>query len=396
MNVFRLALKVAARHWQYLLIYLVAFGGMALVGSGAVQVAASDEFHEDMPKVAVIDRDGSALSSALADFALRDSVAVEVEDSTFGLQDAAAKDLASYVLIIPEGFERDIVAAAREGGEPPVLDTVISYQSARGSLANQRVESYAQALYGFAVTDPAADVQEIADAADQACEGETPVDFVPVQSKGIPGSYLNFAAFSSYGLFAAVAIFIAVGLASLKDSEIRRRLAAGPVPSSRYGVQVFAACATFSLFIWAILAGLGLLAINPLAEEASVEGVAVVLAAQLSFALLGCAAGFLLWQIGVSETMANGVGNIAGLICSFFSGAWIPLSIMGEGVREAAAFTPFYWATDAMTLIAEAPSITWGIMGQAAGEVGVTLLWAVVVAALAVALGRIRLRESGE
>ena len=122
----------------------------------------------------------------------------------------------------------------------------------------------------------------------------------------------------------------------------------------------------------------------------------MVLAAQLAFALVGCATGFLLWQIGVSETMANGVGNIAGLACSFFSGAWIPLSIMGEGVREAAAFTPFYWATDAMTLVAEAPDITRGVMGQAAGEVGVTLLWAVVIAALAVALGRIRLRESGE
>lgn len=395
MNVFKLALKVAARHWRCLLIYLVAFGGMALVGSGAIQVATSDEFHEDMPKVAVIDRDGSVLSSALGDFALRDSVAVEVEDSTFGLQDAAAKDLASYVLVIPEGFERGLVAAAREGGDPPALDTVISYQSAQGALANQRVESYAQALYGFAATDSAASASEIAAEADRACEGETPVDFVPVQSKGIPGSYLNFAAFSSYGLFAAVAIFIAVGLASLKDSELRRRLVAGPVPSVRYGGQVFAACLVFSLFVWAVMAVLGLFAVNPFAEGASPQGVAVVLAAQLAFALVGCSAGFLLWQIGVSETMANGVGNIAGLVCSFFSGAWIPLSIMGEGVREAAAFTPFYWATDAMTLIAEAPDVTWGVMGQAVGEVGVTLLWAAIVVALAVALGRIRLRESG-
>ena len=396
MNVFKLALKVAARHWQYLLVYLAAFVVMALVGSGAVQVATSDEFHEDMPKVAVIDRDGSALSSALSDFALRDSVAVQVEDSTFGLQDAAAKDLANYVLIIPEGFEGDLVAAAREGGEPPVLDTVISYQSARGSLANQRVESYVQALFGFAATDPAADAWEIADEADRACEGETPVDFTPVQSKGIPGSYLNFASFSSYGLFTAVAIFIAVGLASLKDSELRRRLAAGPVPSARYGLQVFAVCVASSLFVWAVMAGLGLLATNPLAEGASPQGVAVVLAAQLAFALVGCAAGFLLWQMGVSETMANGAGNIAGLVCSFFSGAWIPLSIMGEGVREAAAFTPFYWATDAMTLVAEAPSITWDVMTRAAGEVGVTLLWAAVLVVLAVALGRIRLREGGK
>lgn len=95
--------------------------------------------------------------------------------------------------------------------------------------------------------------------------------------------------------------------------------------------------------------------------------------------------GFALWQLGASETLANGAGNILGLVFSFFSGTWIPLSIMGEGVRLAAAFTPFYWAADAMVVASEAPKVTAAIVGQAAGEVGVTLLWAAVIVLLGLA-----------
>ena len=68
---------------------------------------------------------------------------------------------------------------------------------------------------------------------------------------------------------------------------------------------------------------------------------------------------------------------------------------MGDGTRIAAAFTPFYWATDAMTQVSEAADITANLAAQAFGEVGVTFAWAAVVALLAVALGRARLRERG-
>ena len=143
MNVFKLALKVAVRHWNYLVIYMVALGAMSLLGSGAIEVAPHGEFKADSPKVAVIDRDGTDASAALAAFALKDAEEVRVDDSTFGLQDASAKDLASYVLIIPEGFQADLLDAARTGGDAPELQTVISYQSARGSLVDQRVRGFA-------------------------------------------------------------------------------------------------------------------------------------------------------------------------------------------------------------------------------------------------------------
>lgn len=273
MNVFKLALKVAARHWNYLLIYMVALGAMSLLGSGAIEVAPQGEFKADSPKVAVIDRDGTDVSAALSAFALKDAEEVHVDDSTFGLQDASAKDLASYVLIIPEGFQGDLLAAARTGGDAPELQTVISYQSARGSLVDQRVRGFAQSLYGFAASDATASAADVARSADKACANETPVGFLAVDSQGLSAKYVNYAAFSAYALFAASSIFIAVGLSSLRRGALRRRLVLGPVPSGRYGLQVGLACALFSVAIWAVIAAAGLVAFNPLGQGAPLAAV---------------------------------------------------------------------------------------------------------------------------
>ena len=395
MNVFKLAAKIIARHWNYLLIYTVALGTMAILGSGAIQAAPANEFANDAPKVAIIDRDNSALSTALKDFALKDAVEVPIEDSTFALQDAAAKDLASYVLIIPEGFQRDFMEAAREDNNAPALETVVSYQGARGALMDRRVKAFVQSMYGFAAVDPGATATEVAGSATEACGNETPVELLPVESEGLSAKYVNFASFSSYALFTSSAIFIAVGLASLRRPEMRRRLTVGPVRSSSYGTQVGLACVLASIAIWALISVAGLVVFDPLGAGATLASVAVVVVGQLGIALIGAAVGFLLWQLSASDSVANGVGNIVGLACSFFSGTWIPLSVAGEGVRIAAAFTPFYWATQAMVSVSQAAQVTSDLLIQAAGEVSVTFLWAAAIALVAIALGRARLREAG-
>ena len=395
MNVFKLAAKIIARHWNYLLIYTVALGTMAILGSGAIQAAPANEFANDAPKVAIIDRDNSALSTALKDFALKDAVEVPIEDSTFALQDAAAKDLASYVLIIPEGFQRDFMEAAREDNNAPALETVVSYQGARGALMDRRVKAFVQSMYGFAAVDPGATATEVAGSATEACGNETPVKLLPVESEGLSAKYVNFASFSSYALFTSSAIFIAVGLASLRRPEMRRRLTVGPVRSSGYGAQVGLACVLASIAIWALISVAGLAVFDPLGAGATLASVAVVVVGQLGIALIGAAVGFLLWQLSASDSVANGVGNIVGLACSFFSGTWIPLSVAGEGVRIAAAFTPFYWATQAMVSVSQAAQVTSDLLIQAAGEVSVTFLWAAAIALVAIALGRARLREAG-
>ena len=51
MNVFKLAVTIIARHWNYLLIYTLALGCMAILGSGAIEVPQASEFSNDAPRL---------------------------------------------------------------------------------------------------------------------------------------------------------------------------------------------------------------------------------------------------------------------------------------------------------------------------------------------------------
>lgn len=44
MNVFKLAVTIIARHWSYLLIYTLALGCMAILGSGAIEAPRRASF----------------------------------------------------------------------------------------------------------------------------------------------------------------------------------------------------------------------------------------------------------------------------------------------------------------------------------------------------------------
>ena len=141
MRVFRVVGRMVLRHRYLVLLYVVMLACFGFLMAGSVGGTAGG-YVEARPTVAVIDRDGSAVSHAVAEVALSGGEQVELPDTAHALQDAAAKDLASYVLVIPEGYGDALVAAAREGGEPPALETVTSYQEAAGVLMDQRVRAY--------------------------------------------------------------------------------------------------------------------------------------------------------------------------------------------------------------------------------------------------------------
>lgn len=390
MHVFKLAMKVALRHWTYLLIYVVFLGGMGVAMSASAGAPLqTGAFEGSAPKVAVINRDSSPAADALERFALENGTPVAVEDSVFGLQDAAAKDLASYVLEIPAGFGNGLMEAAAQGEDAPTLETVVSFRGADGSLMDQRVKAYARTLYGFASTTTASQ-DTVVNWTNDAMSQRAAASYIPLEVEGISSQFLTYASFSTYSLFAACAIFIAVGFAPLNTLEIRRRLGTAPAGSLRIGVQVGLACLVFGLIIWAAVAALGLASCAAGLVGTSWQSVALVLAAQLAFSLVGTAVGFLLWRLKVGDQAANGVGNIFGLVLSFLSGAWVPFDVVGEGVRAAAHFTPSFWAVDAMTKVYEAPALTPDVLAGVAADLGIVLLFAAAIVTVALAITRTR------
>ena len=148
MHIFKLAGRVALRHRGLLALYVLMMAAFGFLMASYVGDDTSS-YQETRPTVAVIDRDGSALSGAIADFVLGAGTPVELPDTACALQDAAAKDLATYVLVIPEGYGDALVRAAREGGAMPILERSVSFQGAQGSLMDEHVRAFAQRLFAL-------------------------------------------------------------------------------------------------------------------------------------------------------------------------------------------------------------------------------------------------------
>ena len=130
MSTFKTALRMALAHPFYLLIYTVFISLMGVFIAASVSWNSSQltEYKPYDANVIVVDRDGSDLSRALTKhLGSRFDLVTGVGDDTYDLADAlsksnSAKGSADCVFFIPEGFEDDLVAAARAGESLPKLD----------------------------------------------------------------------------------------------------------------------------------------------------------------------------------------------------------------------------------------------------------------------------------
>ena len=137
MQACRYALEVVAKHPIYLLVYVGFLSLMGLfITSGVYPPATSAGYESAEVPFAVIDRDQSDLSRSVAAFLEERGTSVEVADEARACQDAVATGLVDYLLIVPAGFEEGYLAAARDGGDGPHLETVFSFQSMAATLVD--------------------------------------------------------------------------------------------------------------------------------------------------------------------------------------------------------------------------------------------------------------------
>ena len=144
MSTFKTALRMALAHPFYLLIYTVFISLMGVFIAASVSWNSSQltEYKPYDANVIVVDRDGSDLSRALTKhLGSRFDLVTGVGDDTYDLADAlsksnSAKGSADCVFFIPEGFEDDLVAAARAGESLPKLDVTYGAGSMAAALSN--------------------------------------------------------------------------------------------------------------------------------------------------------------------------------------------------------------------------------------------------------------------
>ena len=378
MSTFKTALRMALAHPFYLLIYTVFISLMGVFIAASVSWNSSQltEYKPYDANVIVVDRDDSDLSRALTKhLGLRFDLVTGVGDDTYDLADAlsksnSAKGSADCVFFIPEGFEDDLVAAARVGESLPKLD--VTYGA--GTMA--------------AALEPAASNGDVAKAAEHAAakRAEVQIERVKVDSAAAATleSYFNFGA---YAIISSVIVSVGLVFSGMNEPERVRRMDASPVSERQRSLAVFAAAAVLTVCIWLVSSMMGVVGFAGAVAEVGAGRVCLALAVTFALACTPLAVGFTLSSLGAREELLNGVGNLLGMLMTFLGGAWMPLSLMGSAVQTAAHFVPTYWVNDAIGK-ALAADLTSTVLGDIACDLGVTVLFAAAIAAVGLALAR--------
>ena len=399
MSTFKTALRMALAHPFYLLIYTVFISLMGVFIAASVSWNSSQltEYKPYDTNVIVVDRDNSDLSRALTKhLSSRFDLVTGVGDDTYDLADAlakssSAKGSADCVFFIPEEFEDDLVAAAHAGEDLPKLDVTYG-AGTMAALSSAEASRWISLAGAAAALEPAASNGDVAKAAERAAteRAEVEIEQVKVYSTAAATlkSYFNFGA---YAIISSVIVSVGLVFSGMNEPERVRRMEAGPVSERQRSLAVFAAAAVLTVCIWFVSSMMGVVGFAGAVAEVGLGRVCLALAATFALACTPLAVGFALSSLGAREELLNGVGNLLGMLMTFLGGAWMPLSLMGSAVQTVAHFVPTYWVNDAIGK-ALASDLTSTVLGDIACDLGVTVLFAVAIAAVGLALSRAKSR----
>ena len=234
MSTFKTALRMALAHPFYLLIYTVSISLMGVFIAASVSWNSSQltEYKPYDTNVIVVDCDNSDLSRALTKhLGSRFDLVTGVGDDTYDLADAlsksnSAKGSADCVFFIPEGFEDDLVAAARAGEALPKLDVTYGSGTMAAALSSAEASRWISLAGAAAALEPAASNGDVARAAEHAAakRAEVQIEQVKVDSTAATTleSYFNFGA---YAIISSVIVSVGLVFSAMNEPERVRRMA---------------------------------------------------------------------------------------------------------------------------------------------------------------------------
>ncbi len=397
MSTFRAALRVALAHPLYLVVYTVfvsLMGAFIALSMGTSTPDAATSYEPYPATVAIVDRDGSDVSRAFVGHMAGRYDLADVADDPAELQDGVATGRVDCVFVVPSGFGRDLVRAARGGRELPAVEEAYGVSTQASALAGVEAQRWASLAGSAAAMHADADQATVALLASDAAKSRAQVKIRSknAQAWGAADQLGQYLRFGTYAVTSSVIVCVGMVLTAMSDPDLRRRLEAGPQASRSRALATLAACAVLTLAVSAVSVAVGLVALWGPVSTLPAWQVTLAFAANLAFATVPLAIAFLCTQLGAREQILNAVGNVLGMVMSFMGGAWVPLSIMGAGVVAAAHLVPTFWTNDAITTVLDAASPTPAVMGAYLTGVGVTLLFAVAFASAGLALARTRSR----
>ncbi len=402
MQAFKNGLRIVSRRPVYVLAYVVMFSVLGLLMAGGAVTSASEDnaFESTRPAVAIVDRDSSEMSKALAEFLYAQGERHDVIDDPYEMQYfVASRD--AYLVVIPEGygaqFQEAIASiASGEDAELPQFQASYGSYAAASMIMNEQADQFVSLVSSAAALNHEASLNDAIDQAREAAQQSAEVAFMGEESANDQAERFAFyLTWGTYSLIVGVSVCVGLMLIVFNRQEVARRSNTAPVRSTSLALSKAAAATVVTLFVVLFLVLVGLVAYWNGVSQLPLVNVALMVIALVAFAFVPLAFSFFLAELGLKEITLNAVANITGLVMSFLGGTWVSFSLMTPEVLTLSYFVPTSWCTRAVNDALVLTDASWESVAPILGDIGIMLLFAMAIFAVALAVNRARSTNSG-
>lgn len=386
MTVFRGFMTITKRNLNLMIMYLVIFLSICLMIQKMLVPETTQSFEQQSLNIAVIDRDGGTLAQGLTDYLKIWHTIKDLPDDKSILQDRLFYREIYYIVTIPEDFEDKCLI-----GDDTLPVTKVP-GSTSGYYVDQQITAFLNDVRimtagGFSLSEAVESIQETA----QNTSEVTLIDKNGYGSR-TPDHTFMFQ-YMPYIILSILCYTLSYIMIAFGKPEVRKRMLVSSVSARSMNLQMLLGYSVIGLAVWGICMLMPfLLYAKDFARDPHLP---YYLLNSFILTLVGLSLAFLISTFISRDEIVSAVVNVLTLGMSFSCGVFVPLDIVGKGLKTVAHFLPVYWYEINNTLIGANRSFSSSQLTELYTGYAIQLLFAAAFTGVSLMLRRRRAQAEG-
>lgn len=379
MTVFKGYLKIIKQNRPIILLYMVIFFLITLMIQAATKQSLSGAYQAESVKIGFVDEDGGSLAQGLKEYLGKYHQVIPMENHKEELQENLFYGNIQYIVKIPAGFEEKCLRQ----------DEKLSVTKIPGSYTSFYVDQQINSFLNSAKTYDAAGytLEETVKAVNQKQEVKVTMLDESGNAGVFPG-YSSYYRFIPYMMINILCYVLGNILSAFHKEDIRKRMQASAVSVQRQNLEALLAAFLFGVVLWGISVAGSFLLYGK--EFMNSEGILYYILNAFIMLIVALAMSYLVGMLTSNINALNGVVNTLSLGMGFLCGVFVPMEMLGKGVKTVAQFLPVYWYEKINDLLAGFGTVTGSIRTEIFQAYAIQLVFAAAILCVAMVVGKRR------
>lgn len=387
MLVFKCFYKIILKNKFSIGLYIGIFMAMTIIFATMGSSSNVTQFSEMELRIGVVDQDGTKMSQALTNYLDMENELVDVPDDKEKLQDMIFYRDIEYVMYIPKGFQKDILA----NKTPELINSKVP-NSYTGTFMDMKVNTYINTLSTYLKNNM--NEKQAIEKTNNVIKSESKV--VMKQESGGLGNtvsdYISYYRYFSYIIVIIVILGIGLILTQFNRVEIRRRINVSRLTQKRYNSEMGLACGTFAFSIWFFTNVVAVILYRN--SDLFFEKLPWLVLNSFIMTIVSVALGYMCSFIVKTANGINGIGNTFSLAFAFLGGIFVPIEMMNKSILKISHFVPTYWYAKAIDIMKNTSVTQADDIKKCFENMGIQIVFAIAFFGIALIIKKMRRQQA--